>query len=634
MSVDLTKSYQDIGSTIKAFQTYVETLDNSSKLKEEAKDNLSQNIINTTTTADKLKTQNKRYQRQEKTQLDELIEIFGFNAGSGLSSIKYLKTKFIQAALNAEPKLFEILTEESIKALGCSIEQTYAPNLQGIYIDIRSIDLNRLLQNSPESTIGQLSYETNDPVSSQIPYSMNRQIWSLIQSIGNPVSIYGASKEKLFDVSYVTQDNNGTPGDFLKIELFSLQNNINSVSNFIVDYYKSIKLLDTNNFFQNLLDVMLGSVSFTAEIGFSELKEKRKFNIILQRILGLCFDSTREIDVTGNSKISELDGVDTSFFELTDIDLRNIELEIDNIQNGVIEFEDCDNVKLPLNNAQILSELIKFNSGSTINYYEEVADNLTNIIINNNEWKILIPSKVNLDISLNLSFVKNLPKALLFALLSPKVLLPLLIMSRATAQKIGNFTNYSEFINVYNKYLTNIMSKVGSLFIEELFLIIKKDIFVLVSRIKNDLYSDKKFKKYAIVLKLAEAIIILAKAGVDWRKCKSVVDEMVRLLQLVNVGNDNRIPSYLLAFSSMLDGYSTTRAKINVLEELQKLGIPTNPMPDGSPNLMNQFISSMIDGIAKEQYENGKVQVFVPPLVVNPATLTTIPQGSVFGKWF
>jgi len=246
----------------------------------------------------------------------------------------------------------------------------------------------------------------------------------------------------------------------------------------------------------------------------------------------------------------------------------------------------------------------------------------------------LIPSKVNLDISLNLSFVKNLPKALLFALLSPKVLLPLLIMSRATAQKIGNFTNYSEFINVYNKYLTNIMSKVGSLFIEELFLIIKKDIFVLVSRIKNDLYSDKKFKKYAIVLKLAEAIIILAKAGVDWRKCKSVVDEMVRLLQLVNVGNDNRIPSYLLAFSSMLDGYSTTRAKINVLEELQKLGIPTNPMPDGSPNLMNQFISSMIDGIAKEQYENGKVQVFVPPLVVNPATLTTIPQGSVFGKWF
>lgn len=634
MSVDLTKSYQDIGETIKAFQTYVETLDNSSKLKEDAKDNLAKNIINTTTTADNLKTQNKRYQRQEKTQLDELIEIFGFNSGSGLSSIKYLKTKFIQAALNAEPKLFEILTEESIKALGCSIEQTYAPNLEGIYIDIRSIDLNRLLQNNPDSLIGQLSYETDDPVSSQIPYSMNRQIWALIQSSGNPVSIYGASKEKLFDVSYVTQDSNGTQGDFLKIELFSLQNNINSVSNFIVDYYKSIKLLDTNNFFQNLLDVMLGSISFTAEIGFSELKEKRKFNIILQRILGLCFDSVREIDVTGNSKISELDGVDTSFFELTDIDLRNIELDIDNIQNGLIEFEDCDNVKLPINNTQILSELIKFNSGSTINYYEEVADNITNVIVNNSQWKLLVPSTVNLDISLNLSFVKNLPKAVLFALLSPKVLLPLLIMSRATAQKIGSFTNYSEFINIYNKYLTNIMSKVGSLFIEELFLIIRKDIFVLVSRIKNDLYSDKKFKKYAIVLKLAEAIIILAKAGVDWRKCKSVVDEMVRLLQLVNVGNDNRIPSYLLAFSSMLDGYSTTRAKINVINELQKLGIPTNPMPDGSPNLMNQFISSMIDGIAKEQYENGKVQIFVPPLVVNPATLTTIPQGSVFGKWF
>ena len=91
MSIDLTKSYQDVGSTIKAFQTYVETLDNSSKLKEEAKDNLAQNIKNTTTSSEKLQTQKKRYQRQEKTQIDELVEIFGFNSGNGILSVKNLK---------------------------------------------------------------------------------------------------------------------------------------------------------------------------------------------------------------------------------------------------------------------------------------------------------------------------------------------------------------------------------------------------------------------------------------------------------------------------------------------------------------------------------------------------------------
>jgi hypothetical protein len=44
----------------------------------------------------------------------------------------------------------------------------------------------------------------------------------------------------------------------------------------------------------------------------------------------LCFDDRREIDVSGVAKVAELDGVDDSFFELNEIDLRNIDSEISN----------------------------------------------------------------------------------------------------------------------------------------------------------------------------------------------------------------------------------------------------------------------------------------------------------------
>ena len=82
-----------------------------------------------------------------------------------------------------------------------------------------------------------------------------------------------------------------------------------------------------------------------------------KIEKLLQRILGLCFDSTKEIDVSGIAKLSVLDNIDESFFELTSNDLRTIENNLDNIQRGVTEFTDCDNVKLPLDKDAIINNL-------------------------------------------------------------------------------------------------------------------------------------------------------------------------------------------------------------------------------------------------------------------------------------
>jgi hypothetical protein len=56
-------------------------------------------------------------------------------------------------------------------------------------------------------------------------------------------------------------------------------------------------------------------------------------------------DNKTEIDVSGVAKVAELDGVDDSFFEFTEIDLRNIDLTVNNIKNGVVEYENCDNIK-------------------------------------------------------------------------------------------------------------------------------------------------------------------------------------------------------------------------------------------------------------------------------------------------
>ena len=62
--------------------------------------------------------------------------------------------------------------------------------------------------------------------------------------------------------------------------------------------------------------------------------------------------------------------------------------------------------------------------------------------------------------------------------------------------------------------------------------------------------------------------------------------------------------------ADFLPGTSPERSTINTIEELQKLGIPTGTLPDGSPNLMLLFNLSANKGADKEQAENGTTDSF------------------------
>ena len=116
------------------------------------------------------------------------------------------------------------------------------------------------------------------------------------------------------------------------------------------------------------------------------------------------------------------------------------------------------------------------------------------------------------------------------------------------------------------------------------------------------------------------------------------MDELQQLLNLAvrkKVGrlatSGGEVPLPLLLSSRLLDGYSSTRSFLNVVQNLQELGIPTGPMPDGSPNEFVVAIKAIIDGNSKEVAENSKIAIGVGPLTVTPAGIT-IPKDA-YGKF-
>jgi hypothetical protein len=634
-SLDLNVGYSDIKRKIESSKSYNDLKSQYDGLRrrsgdsfEKNKDSISQSLNSVRNEVGQELDKLKRFKTKVKNQFEELLDINGTLGGN----TNYVKRTLIKVIRNVEPRLKEIVINESIKAIGCEQQQTYTP--QTIYIKVKSIDILNILTYDPSENPGKVLYEKNLNTNvGQIPYSMNRELYQRIQT-NNPYSVdygqlyRGKSGQELFDIQYVETDNNGVTGPWFKVDLVNRVGNINKVVNFLSDYYGTIKVTETTNIMASIMESLTNVISISGNIGVSEVRDKTQFGLILQRILGLCFDNREEIDVSGIAKIAELDGVDNSFFEFDEIDLRIIENKVNNVKEGVVEFEDCDNVKVPVDTDAILQNL------NNLNFVEgddlvSLADQLTETLINNEKW---IGLNVDVQAAVNLNFIKLIAEGMIGAILTPKVLLPIFIMRRALQNKGGDSNNATGFVRNNSKFSIELVSQVGVIFVEELFRVIKRDIQILIQQILGDIARELTNKKLAMIIRLIQLILIVASFVRDWRRCRSVVDEILALLNLITSGSlfGGGIPLPLLFASQLLSGYSDTRAFTQTIEELQRLGIPTGALPDGSPNLEMLSKFAQIKGMSKEDSENNKVQIAIGPLTMTPAGLT-IPT-SAYGK--
>jgi hypothetical protein len=596
MAQDTEDGFNDVEKKTTILKKYKKVNSDIEDLRKKAGSTLEKKKSKVSTQLSDAKKLKNKYQKEMKTQFDKLLDLNFLSLGAGKSSQGYLKKTFTKAIKEITPKLDDILLELMLSAVGCSQDQEFIP--QTIYIRVKSVDLLNTLKEDPATDIGKLLYEKKDIQYNDFPFAMNKELYSRIQNINQPFSVpsggqsyEGTSGQELFDISYVesyVENFQTIQGNFFKVDL---KNRVttNKVSEFLKDYFSTIKLFDETNFFANLMNQLTGAISIKKGDGNADLEDLQKILLIIQRILGLCFDNTKEIDVSGIAKLSENDNVDESFFEFTDIDLRVIDSRVSDIKLGVVEFEECDNVKLPVDTESIVTALnnLVFVDGKNNSNSIDDASNLTDVLTKNPDW---FPIQINID----LSFLKEFPKAMVSTILSPKVVLPLMITTKSLGQNLDlQISSFMDFAKNLKSFFIKLASKIGEIFVKILFDIIKKDILSLVQSIK------------------------------DFRECKSVIDDLLNALKLASRGFNDDIPLPLLISSRLLSGYSSERAFLNVIANFEELGLPTGTMPDGSPNLMLASIKATLDGADKENSSNGKLQVAVLPLSITPIGQTT-----------
>lgn len=656
MSLDLNKSWSDASGKVSAIKTVREVKENQNTLtKANSKSNKDKRFSETKRQVKEdieNKKQNiKNFKSETKNQLELLLDLYRESLpNTGSESLDLLSKYIIQAANETKSEIGNILIDEIISTLGCSEEQSYQTSVnQPFYIKVKQIDLFGILKNSTEDDNGKFFYESKPTANGQFPYSMNRQLYKRTQnpnlsfyldpSGGNGQYYIGSSQSPLFDIEYVenyTDTTGGTvTGEFFKITLISQNNNRTKVSDFLRDYFTSIDIMSFDLLSANLKNYLTGAFSFGLGDTEDEMKDQSDFLLVMKRIMGICSDPTKRIDVAGTAKLSDLDNIDDSFFDVTEQESAISSDKANNIINGVIEFDDCETVKFPINiisaqsnQNEIVAELNDFKKTELLKkFLDEIA--------NDPSWK---SNNLNIKGSLDVSIITKLPLIVAQTVLSPKVLLGFFIMIKGLNNGLSitfdsSFDNLKTFMKTFKKFVLGFMGKLTAIFVEKLFLILKANLKKLVETILTEIMKETKIKQLRIYTTIVYATLVAAEGILDYRNCKSVIDE---ILKLINLGLESftniRIPPFILAGASNLSGISDIRSTANVIEILQKAGLPTGPAPDGGPNLMNIAISSIIQGQNKEMAENGKTEVFIPPLTVTPAGLTLPNVGS--GKSF
>jgi hypothetical protein len=370
MAIDLSQSWGSTKSRLNSIVDFTKASAGSKELKSSAGNSTSKSTNSLNSQLDKIQEQQKRYLRNPPTSFDELLNLIGLINGSGGNTINYLRTKLIEASVKIEPAVRKILSDEAVNALGCSQEQTFngfdlsnlnlnplttIPEGEGIYIPIESLDIANILKEPTDSAIGQFLYEAIEPTvqpgilrpyGGKFPFPMNKELNLRTGSSNLGRSYYteygkyyqGTSGQPLFDFQYSKNNQFGVTQDCYRFALINKEpltsdNNQsgNNVGDFLNDYYSTLKIVDSVDFTASIINVISGAISMKSNLSAEEITQSSKFYLLLQRILGLCFDNRREIDVSGISKIAELDGVDETFFEFTEVDLRNIELFVNNV---------------------------------------------------------------------------------------------------------------------------------------------------------------------------------------------------------------------------------------------------------------------------------------------------------------
>jgi hypothetical protein len=500
---------------------------------------------------------------------------------------------------------------------GCGA-QTLMP-VSGLTISPKEFDPLDILQTSPFDNLGKISYEGQQ---SSNKIKMNRVFYDTFSS--SPYTFIPEDETQLFKMNW--------NGGIQKFEITEIDTTTVTVDKFITNYYESIE-------FPSLTDVVKNTFNFIIPVGDALSitpggksnpafdSAINKLNKTIEKLTGYCGDTNQDLKQNPTDQFSEREVDVSTFFDFDDVEGIDLDDESRRL-NKVLRFTDCNNFDLPMNQKIVEDFAFYASTKNEVEVFKAFDSALVKTAKDAASKNISIPFP-NFLLNLQLNSLKNLPKALLSVVMSPKFFFPIVVLWKMLkAASVSAFISVKTIIKNISKFLYNTLKDIWNKFLEIFWKLIKPQILVIIKDLIKRITKNSKSRLKTIILALIDILsMIIPFLGI--KSCEDFYNAILQVLNLVRVGVNQKINGLLLQLSKRLPGYSEDRAAANVAQLLEANGIPTGDLFGEENNVMS-FVSSILKGHQKEMDENSFVQVSLDYAQIPVAPLggaAIIPPG-------
>ena len=580
---------------------------------------------------------------------------------------KVLKKIIKQAISNVIPKIPDIIISEILRSFDCDLSTEIPVVGDGldtdIVIRIDQVDLFKQLKVTPDKGVGKYFYEASKfdmgiPFPYQSPFPMNRFLYHVTQNANTKFPVPGQSGKVLFTIMYdgvdsfiisphykgggglaanstvfsdIAPDTPSVPGGGVKF----------TVAEFLKDYLYNIKVIELQGLLGAMLEINAGlSLSFgnDGKKNFADILGINKLIGILNKFIIACDGlDLGEVSTDTISHLQELTD-DDGYFNFTAEEEKNFYVEAERKSNGVMKFASCDNIEIPLDreifeNAadEIMAEIVKGGTGT-----EQLLMVLQTGVegsITKHTGDTFKDLNWNWNIHFMQELVINFPLVLCLALMSTKVILPIVLVAIIVNNNTLLAANPAEFVKLFKRVFVRICRAILKEVLKIVFKILKQFLIKLLIIYIKMLLATQKGKRIKMILALIQTLLPFIADLNNAKNCKEILMIIMKMIAATGIDIPFAPPPKFLQFAAMArSGTNSLRTFEKLTVKLENLGIPTGDMPDGTPNLFMLSQFALADAMDEEETINGVVHgVLFPVVASGPPGAVLVPPTKVVG---
>jgi hypothetical protein len=389
-------------------------------------------------------------------------------------------------------------------------------------------------------------------------------------------------------------------------------NTSGKITDFLDDYYSTIELPHIEDVMKNAMLMTIqgdGTESTAFNTGMNSL------NRLTTKLFCLCGTPANSKPLLNNTsnQLSD-DETDTQdYFNFDDVE--GIDLDDEDARNRrVLKFVDCNNFELPTNPNHI-EDFAYLTDSKPLD--ENVNNTLNKVASDAYEQAGASTSGINFggfQLSAITSYILKIPKAIISAVLSPKMFFPIAL---TYTNLNGTEKSAADMMKALCNMFFNIIKSLFWIFLKEFWGFLKKDLLNFIKQTAATIIANK-LKKIKSIISILINIITKVLQG-KIQSCTEVFNAMLTAIDAaLNKKINVPIPGLLLSLSDSLPGYSSDRAYMNSVEKMEAAGINMGPI-FGTDNKLPSVIKAILDGHSEEMDTNSFVSIGMK--------LTTIPAN-------